>query len=107
MAESVKQAAEAAVEGIKNLAVGDNPKPQGVSKKKEKKANAGPAQSEELQPQAKYIQDRLDLYDSLKAEYLKKLSEKEHEEITLSLCPMAPPGSARHGRLLQGRLLEA
>ena len=94
MAESIKQAAEAAAEGIKNLAVGDKVKPQGVSKKKEKKANAGPAQSEELQPPAQYIQDRLNLYDSLKAEYLEKLKSKAHDDITVTL----PDGATRVGK---------
>jgi threonyl-tRNA synthetase len=98
MAEAVKQAAEAAAEGLKNLAVSGSSsgtaKPQGVSKKKEKKANAAPQQSEELQPPAKYIQDRLDLYDSLKAEYLEKLKAKDHVDITITLRD----GSTRVGK---------
>jgi threonyl-tRNA synthetase len=96
MAESVKQAAEAVVDGVKSLAVSEKPKQQqqGVSKKKEKKANAGPAQSEELSPAAPYIQERLDLYDSLKAEYLEKIAQRPHDDITVTL----PDGATRIGK---------
>jgi threonyl-tRNA synthetase len=92
MAESVKQAVEAAKEGIQSLAVSGQPKQQG--KKKEKKGGAGSAQSEELSPPAKYIQDRLDLYDSLKAEYLQNIAKKPHEDITVTLRD----GSTRIGK---------
>jgi threonyl-tRNA synthetase len=92
MAESVKQAVEAAKEGIQNLSVAGQAKPQG--KKKEKKAGASSAQSEELQPPAKYIQDRLDLYDSIKAEYLENLAKKPHEDITVTF----PDGKTRIGK---------
>ena len=73
MAEALQQAVDSVKEGVKNIAVSDK-KQQQPKKEKKAKATGG---SDELATPAKYIQDRLDLFDQLKAEYDAEIANED------------------------------
>lgn len=85
MAEAVKNAVESAKEGIKQLAVSDKPRQQQGQKKEKKSKASGSSGPEELSPPAKYIEERLALFDSLKGAYDEFIAAKPREDITVTL----------------------
>jgi threonyl-tRNA synthetase len=96
MAEAVKDAVNAAKDGIKQLAVSDKQKQQQNQPKKEKKKKGGDGAggADELAVQPAYIDHRIRIFDTLKAEYDAELAKKPREDITITL----PDGSNKVGK---------
>ena len=92
--DSAKKAVESVTDGVKKVAIGGS----GEKKpKKEKKAAASGGASDsrplELNPRPSFIQDRIELFDRLKAKYNEDVAKKPREPITITL----PDGSIKQG----------
>ncbi|PSK54052.1 Threonine--tRNA ligase, cytoplasmic [Elsinoe australis] len=86
--DAVKEKVEEAVQGVKNLSVaGDKAEKKPQGQKKEKKAKGGDSDSGplELTPPPSYIQDRIDLFDKVKAEHDEWVAQQPREEIQITL----------------------
>ncbi|XP_014222509.1 threonine--tRNA ligase, cytoplasmic isoform X2 [Trichogramma pretiosum] len=69
--------------GLQNVSVSGNKKDK--SKMKQKAANPEKSGVKELNPWPTYIQERISLFDKLKAEYQAEIASKTPEEITVTL----------------------
>lgn len=89
MAEAVKDAVNAAVEGVKNLAVaGEKKAEQKAPKpKKEKKAkgDGGDGRPLMLDPAPAFFDHRIQIFEKLKAKYDEEIAQKPRENITITL----------------------
>jgi len=92
MADTVKNAVEQAVDGVKNLAVNNNneneqPKPQQAKKEKKKKgADSESGRPLEMDPPPQYIADRNVIFDKVKAEQDVWIARQPREDITVTLA---------------------
>ncbi|KAF4556344.1 Threonine--tRNA ligase-like protein [Elsinoe fawcettii] len=83
--DAVKEKVNEVVDGVKNLAVTGDQKPQG--QKKEKKAKGGDTEAGplEITPPPAFIADRLAVFDKVKAEYDEWVAKQPREDIQVTL----------------------
>lgn len=85
--EAAKAAVDQAVEGVKNIAIGKQPKEQ-KPKKEKKKGDGGAADSGdlELKEVPEFIQHRIDIFERLQAKYVAEVAAKPREPITITMA---------------------
>jgi len=85
--DAVRETVGAAVEGVRNLAVSAEPQTQGKSKKDKKNKGGDNADGPlELDPPASFIQERINLFDKVKAEQDAWVAKQPREDITITLA---------------------
>jgi threonyl-tRNA synthetase len=91
MAEAIKDAVNAAKDGLNQLSVSDKPK-QPKKEKKPKSNNA--AGADELATPPEYFDHRIKIFDKLLAKYQEDLAKKPREDINITL----PDGGIKPGK---------
>ncbi|KAK4216351.1 threonyl-tRNA synthetase [Rhypophila decipiens] len=84
---------EQVTESLKKAVIGGEKKPK-KDKKAPAAANASDSGPLELEPQAKFIQERLDLFDRLYKEQQDEIAKRPREDILITL----PDGSVKSGK---------
>ncbi|KAI9822163.1 MAG: threonyl-tRNA synthetase [Thelocarpon impressellum] len=87
MAEQASEAVKQMVDGVKKATLGDQP-PQKKEKKDKKKGGGGDGDDSrplELDPQPKYIQHRIEVFDKLKARYDAEIASRPRTGIEITL----------------------